>query len=162
MTWKLIEPHCLVCYIYCISLDPCSNSMLEWDLGEYQHLLPSVILLCVDYQGRITHPDQLHSMESGTAEPQSASASQVRHSSGCFRNTLTLLADTPAPDGFSFKLLTTSNELFMVVGRLKRFGDFYRLMYGPSLVKLNTGCTCLSYMAVPQVTHLHCCFLEIP
>lgn len=33
-------------------------------------LVPSVILLCVGYQGRKAHPSQLHSVESGTAAAQ--------------------------------------------------------------------------------------------
>lgn len=161
MTWKLFEPHCLVCYIHCISLDPHSNSMLEWELDKYQHLLLCEILLCVVYH-RITRPGQLHRVKSGTTKPQSVSASRLRHSSGCFRNTLTLLTDTPAPDGPSLKLLATYNDLFMVLWRLKRFSNFYRLRYGPSLPELNLGHTCLSYMAVPQVTHLYSFFSEVP
>lgn len=97
-------------------------------------VVPTVILLCVGCQGRITHPGQLHGVESGTAAPQSVSASQHKHSPAWFKNTLTLLAGTPAPAGLSFKLLPISKELFMGLGRLKRFRNFFRFIIGHPLL----------------------------
>lgn len=85
-----------------------------------------------------------------TAEPQSVSAPQCKHSPVWFRNTLTLLAGIPAPEGLSCKLLTISKELFMGLGRLKRFRDFYRLTCGHSWLNPTL-----------DVRHLHCCCSEV-